>query len=566
LSRVAALTLCALTVGCAKTPGGDPNRVVPAEAETVIVVSSLDEVQRRATTFLAGIEGASGALDLLADRFGLDLRSPEGPEALGLDASRGVTVHVRKVGDGEAVVVAASVSDRERFMDKVGTRLQSGAGARPLPGTGDVLRFELASSVVETPPSVPPGAEPTVAAAPQAVAPATTLALGVTSDGVGVLVLARGADAGAVWQAVATTPTGATFAGSPRAAKATATVGATDATGAVVAPLVTFAMGNPLPDAPESLGLARGIVQGIRDSLPAWEGGLSLDADRLVLKVAADHVGEGNLPVSWVRPEGSPEALAKVFPKTTTAFLRLRVDLGKVRKIPSFLREGLLPERLPGLEGAPLPAVSDLIEMVDGDVAVALLGLDPATNLATLGSRRVLRERALSLVHVAIAAKLRDVEMTRRAFAGIASQLGTSGWSVAELEHTPYRGWSFVRDGMHYAVLIDGEVAIFVIGPGEVDSFFAVRDGRATSLASLATPSASPTQGAVGAGTAKEALGQEGQTALGLVIGPLRLARELSARGVPPYFLKIINDVRVVAASVRADEKRLGLSFQVDLR
>ena len=63
-----------------------------------------------------------------------------------------------------------------------------------------------------------------------------------------------------------------------------------------------------------------------------------------------------------------------------------------------------------------------------------------------------------------------------------------------------------------------------------------------------------------------EALGQEGQTALGLVIGPLRLARELSARGVPPYFLKIINDVRVVAASVRADEKRLGLSFQVDLR
>jgi len=56
-----------------------------------------------------------------------------------------------------------------------------------------------------------------------------------------------------------------------------------------------------------------------------------------------------------------------------------------------------------------------------------------------------------------------------------------------------------------------------------------------------------------------------GATAMGLTLGPLRLSRELSARGLPPYFLKIINDVRLLSVSVGATQKKLDLALEISL-
>jgi len=52
---------------------------------------------------------------------------------------------------------------------------------------------------------------------------------------------------------------------------------------------------------------------------------------------------------------------------------------------------------------------------------------------------------------------------------------------------------------------------------------------------------------------------------MGLTLGPLRLSRELSARGLPPYFLKIINDVRLFSVSVGATQKKLDLALEISL-
>lgn len=526
------LPLClALLVACAREPGGDPLRLVPADPGTAIIAPSLSTLQARTAGFLGGVEGASGVLDLLADRFGLDLRTPEGPDALGLDADKGLAVFTR---GADTWVLAASVADPEHFLEAVQARLERGAGATLAPGQGQA-----------------------VGGAQLFTGQGWHAAVGVTHDRIGLCVITSNeGDAIARWNEVASAG-GPGFASSPLAARARVALGEDGA--------LWVALPNLLPDAPRELGLARGLVQNTRDALKTFVGGVALPlgeggVDSLILRLAADHEGEGALPVSWVSPAGSPEALAKAFPKTTTAFVRFRFEIEKVRALPGFIRESVLPDRLPGLEALPLPSVSDLVELVEGDIAVGLLGLDPGANLGQLGSVRALRARFFDTFHVALAARLRDPNAAKRSFAGIAAQLGTSGWTVAPIiggaKDAPYAGWSFARDGAHYAVLIDAEVAVFIVGAGEVDGFLAVKDGRALSLAAFAEG---------GSTIVKQALGLEGKTPLGIALSPLRLSRELSARGLPPYFLKIINDVRLISATVDAADKRLGLGLEIAL-
>jgi len=554
------LPLCLLLLACSREPGGDPMRVVPADVAAAFVAPSLSLLQSRTAGFLAGIEGASGALDLLADRFGVDLRTPEGPGRLGLESERAVALFTLKSGslapavagapgtpsDARAWVGVASVADPELFLEAARTRLEKGAGATLAPGqpasvpAGGAWRF------------VGPGAQPTWQAA-----------LGVTADRIGIVVFgAASFDVIGKWNVVASGKAEASFEKSDKAVSAKAALGQE-----AVAYLVLEGL---LPDAPKQLGLLRGFVQGMRDSLPTFVGGVAMPlgeagVDALVVKLSAAHVGDGFLPVQWVKPGGSPDRLAQAFPKTTTAFVRFRVALDNVRSLPGFIRDSVLPDRLPGLEALPLPAVSDLIDMIEGDVAVALLGLDPNANLGRLGALQRAPAEALSLFHLALAARVRDATATKRTFAGIASQLETSGWTVARIAPVgaklpagavAYEGWSLARDGVHYAVLIDDQVVVFLIGSGEVDGFLAVKEGRALSLTSFADR---------GSLTVKQALGLEGATAFGMALGPLRLSRELSARGLPPYFLKIINDVRLFSVSVGAEQKRLDLALEISL-
>ena len=517
---------------CGRDPGGDALRVVPASVSAAVVAPSLGFVQARVSGFLAGIEGASGVLDLLADRYGFDLRTPEGPKALGLDVQGGAAVFVH---DG-AWVAVASVDDPDRFLEEARSRLERGAGAVLAAGqpsevpAGGAWRFE---------------------------AKTWHAALGVTADRVGILAIADpGADVVAKWNAIASNRE--RFDASPKAASAKAALGP-DA----VAYVVTDGL---LPDAPKQLGLLRGFVQNILDALPVFTGGVAMPlgpsgaVESLVVKVSADHIGDGALPVQWVQPTGSPDRLAQAFPKTTTGFVRVRVALDNVRVMPGFIRDTVLPERLPGLEALPLPSVSDLIDLLEGDIAVGLLGLDPAANLGQLGTLRSDPRRALDVFHFALAARLRDATATKRAFASIASQLATSDWTVAAVVAKGYEGWSLAHGDQHYAILIDDAVAVFIIGRGEVDGFLAVKEGRALPLASYAEGGSANVARALGLPSAGST-----PSAFGLALSPLRLLRELSARGLPPYFLKIINDVRLVTLDVAADKKRLDISLEVGL-
>jgi hypothetical protein len=539
LMRTVPIVLLLPLIGCARAPGGDPLRVVPIEADAALIAPSVADLQAHASRFLAGIEGASGALDLVADRYGLDLRSPEGPSVLGLDPARGFALYAQPMACDappcpRALVAAASVADPERFLEAIGSRLRRAAGLT---------------------------ADPIHAASPLQVFrnDHVAVALGVTPDRVGLLALVPSGDPVPLWNAASAGPEAARrLVDSPRDKAAQALLG--DAT-------LRLVTGQLLPEVPDSLGLVRGVLTNIRDKLPSWQGAIAISDDSLKIKLSGgDPAGapDATLPVSWLNPEKpEPSPLSHVFPKTTTALLRLRVNLAKVRAMPSFLRERVLPEQLPFLEAAPLPVVNDLLEYVEGDIALAFLGLDPKATLASFA--RGLTPQSFGMVHLAMAARLRDPGGLERAFSGIAEQLGTSGWAVASISGkpptdkslTPWKGWTFARDGQHYSVLLDGRVCVFIVGEGEVDGFLAVRDGRALPLSVLAD----------NAPLLSDALGltPSGGSFAALIFTPLRLGRELAARSVPPYFLKVLNDLRVASLSLDATDKTVTLSLEVDL-
>ncbi len=582
------LALAALLTACGAPRGGDPLPFVPADADNVLIVPSLAALQDSSSHFLAGIEGTSGLLTLVADRFGLDLRTPDGLESLGLDPTRGLGLYTLTVpppsssptdtapppspdtptaassAPAIALVATLPVARPDRFLEVAGLRLERSAGLTPKSPGANPTRY------TSTPPSI-------------------EVALGTveTPDGpVGLLVVAQSpADPLALWQAAARPA--APFVGSPRDTRASAPATGPGAT----TPTLRFAWRFDPPPAPATFGLLRSILDNLLARLSTWEGTATVTGDQLAIAMttAPSTAPEPTpLPVVWVNfPKPRPNPLAAAFPRTTTAFFRLRVNLDKLRSVPSFVRNNLIPDRLPGLESLPLPSNADLIDLLEGDLAIAVLGLDPAARLADLTSRN-LPNRLLSIFRVALAAKLRDPAAARRAFAGIAEQLSTSGWAVAPIAHlstpaptNPWAGWTFARDGQHYSVLIDDQVAVFLLGEGELDAFLAVREGRALSLASFAdapsptppqpgapvpNPAASPTSATPTTSTAGRALGLAPDSGfVGLVLSPLRLTRELAARSIPPYFLKVINDLRLLSGDLSATDAGVTLRLELGL-
>lgn len=573
--RIALFALASLLVACAAPRGGDPLPFVPADADNVLIVPSLAELQTNASTFLAGIEGTSGLLELAADRFGLDLRTADGPSHLGLDPTRGLALYTTKPPapsaptpgaepePGQALpalIIALPVARPDTFREVLALRLTRSAGLTPTPAPADNTPQVFTSK-------------------------STSVAVGLvdTPEGqVGLLHIAAvtaSADPLAAWRAVAARPA-TPFVGSPRDR-------------AVPDSTLRFAWRFTPPPTPDGLGLLRGLVDNIAERLSSWEGSLTLDADRLALKMATAQppADATPLPVAWVNPDDpKPSRLAAVFPRTSTAVLRFRVNLDKVRAVPAFIRNNVVPDQLPGLEAFPLPATSDLINLLDGDLAVAFLGLAPETRLPELSSRASLN-RLPDVARLALAAGLRDAAAFSRTYAAIADQLATSGWTVAKIppstspaanakagqtpNRNPWSGWTFKApnrehngrtfEGRSYTLLHDDAVAVFLVGHGEADNFIAVREGRALPLSSFATADATNTASPASPGAAR-ALGHDSTTSfLGLTLSPVRLTRELAARSVPPYFLKIINDIRLFAGDLAATPDGVTLHLELDL-
>lgn len=503
--------------GC-ESAGGDATRVLPETTRAALIVPAVGQLREQLVTFLAGVEGTQGVLDLVRERYGVDLSSVEGLRAAGVDPAAPLAIF--QVDD--AVAVALGVASEERFLELVRTRVTRFGGADAY-ASGDVFV------------AVPPGD-----------APAWRAAWGVTDDHIGLVVGTLGdKDPALVWQNLADTSGGFLATDTAKLAR--------EAAGPKAA--FWFA-GNGALQAPEALGFAGAYLTPTLRGLTQWHAHGQVEASRLALRIGGLWPGEGSLPSGTFSPQSPPAAFAEVFPKASTVLLRTRVDLSGLASLPSFLRDRFIPKRFPRFDDLPLPAPADLLNLVTGDICIALMGVDEDATVSTLMNRQQRGAAALQLLHVALAFQVGQPEAAQALLVKMRTAADASNvWTVADIKGGGWSGVTFVRDGRTYSALLKGDVLVFVTGAGEVQRFLDVGEGRATALTSYLEADPSPATAVL----------TNAPPALGAFVTFSRITRELADKGVPPYFLKMINDIHAIGFALSVSERRVDIALDVTL-
>jgi hypothetical protein len=104
-----------------------------------------------------------------------------------------------------------------------------------------------------------------------------------------------------------------------------------------------------------------------------------------------------------------------------------------------------------------------------------------------------------------------------------------------------------------YSLMRQGRVLIFLTGKGELRRFVDVKSGKAISLGSAATDP-----------HMKAAL-KESRHALSATLMSTRITRELADKGVPPFFLTVVNSIREVALTCGVEDGTLEIVVEARL-
>ncbi len=172
--------------GCDE-PGGDARRLVPAGARVAFVSEELEILRARCAAFLAGIEGASGVLELARARYGVDLEAGGGLAEAGIDGAGPLVLFEQ----GGAVILGLGVWNQERFEALVAGRVEKGAGGTVEPVADDPTGLVATAFGGQGP--IPEGET--------APGPAWRLAWGMTPARVGLVVGTAGdGDPATLWR------------------------------------------------------------------------------------------------------------------------------------------------------------------------------------------------------------------------------------------------------------------------------------------------------------------------------------------------------------------------------
>lgn len=213
-----------------------------------------------------------------------------------------------------------------------------------------------------------------------------------------------------------------------------------------------------------------------------------------------------------------------------------------------------MPKRVPGPLGPLLPPLESLLKLLNGDVALTLLGLDPEASLddalAIKGAAELLQS-----VHAGLVFGVNDPEAARAAITRAREQLQGAGWSASTLEAGGWRGVALRPAGSPglWSIMQRGDQVAILTGGGEVARFVQVAEGTATSLEEAA-------QGEV----AKAAVSAP-DTALGLSVNFRRITRELAQKGFPPFFLQMVNDLRAISGAITLRPEGASVALEVRL-
>ena len=491
-----------------------------------IVIDSLAELRGPVARYLAGIEGSKGLYQLAEAYLGLDLTDDDGMEAIGLDRKTGLVFYENE----GTVVMAVGVSYAKRFMENVRKRIRM-FGPSTLEGSeGARLRVAIGPKLTD------------------GEGHRWSLAWGVTEDHIGLVTwVGPGVDARAAWETASRPPDDVLE--KPEAHSAAPMWATGEARGLNVK--------LPIPMIDNLLKQALG--PDLR-----WSLGVEVDADTLRLRARLP-AGRGLGKMAQFLQTDTPGSdFSEIFPKNTSLFMRSRVLVGEAGLLLAGLAlasgEPAWPDKLP------IPPISSLLGSLTGEFAIAVMGMDPAVQPMDLKDHAKSLPTLLQSIHTAWAFEATDEESANIIFGRVragAPQAGfvtvkvpVDGFEAFSMAKTvvvtrrgkpvrAFRGGAPLKVTRTYSLMRQGRILILLTGKGELRRFVDVKAGRAISLGSTATDA-----------HMKAAL-QESRYALSAILMSTRITRELADKGVPPFFLTVINSIREVAVTCGVDGDNL---------
>ena len=232
-------------------------------------------------------------------------------------------------------------------------------------------------------------------------------------------------------------------------------------------------------------------------------------------------------------------SLASVASKSQTLWGRLRLNFKRLRTLPTFIRKRILTKTLPGPLGSALPSAEALIDLLSGDIAVAVLGVDKEATVDHFIAGALPADRLPQLVHLGAFLGVTDESKADAALGTLIEGLKARGYAAAPLQLAGLSGWAIERSTPQetWTLIRQGRTVGILSGKGEVARLHDVQEGKATSLKDA------------GYGERASQAIEDDATAIGLHASFRRITRELNSKGVPPYFLKVMNDIKGLSGS-----------------
>ncbi len=546
-------------LACCRPPAPyEPEPYIPASADVALVTPPLGEARPAVVAFLEGAEGAEGLLDLVRERYGVDLRDPEGLRLAGLDP-RARLVAFR---EGGIWVLGVGLSDRAAFAERLNAKL-------------------LNLGLVAADPAFPEGSVVAIAPGPEneANGTATRVACKLTNN--------------AAWLALrldtAAPPAAAASVAAPTAAAAPPVPPAGTADpGRVLANLAPAretlmknalfnqAMAGAGPQAlrlyadlrpwlagPEAgallaswLGAGAGFV---RPSLEAFGAfGATVDVGGQGLRVRARWLRHGDSPppplFAWLAPAGQPVDFGRLLPTGTPLFVRGSLNMQQYANIPPFLRRLAFQSNPlgfvhPAAQAADLDA--DVLQHLTGRFAFAVLGLDSRASLAGLSRAFASRKALFENLHLALLLEIKDpAALAGRWSTLLQASLGKVE-PVADAAVPALRVPS--RDVPNLGLALADHTLIVTVGDGEQDRVLRALGDRSPNLHTRAR------------GELAQSVVGTGATPLGFFITFDRLLRQLQAKGFPPHFLKVLGSPDALSGALGLDDEGIRIDLEVSL-
>lgn len=211
----------------------------------------------------------------------------------------------------------------------------------------------------------------------------------------------------------------------------------------------------------------------------------------------------------------------------------------------------------------PVPALASLVDGLTGEFAFAVMGLDEAVQPTSILRSVEHLPSLLQAIHMAVAVEAVDESKAKELYESVRVQAPKAGFKVSTLEDAAFDGIILSKGKPNvrlaavpnkgvrtYTLLRKGAVLIGLSGQGELQRFLDVQSKKAIALSASATDEH------------MKAVLSGSEDALAVTLMSTRITRELADKGVPPFFLTVVNSIREVALRAKIEGKQLNIVME----